>query len=69
MFNPDIDTYFFSFWKEPRKREKTELIRKREVDRSRMKVIEYRIATRIEKLQMIYYEVVTYAMRIFRRTS
>ena len=53
MFNPDYDTYFFSFWKEPRKREKTELIRKREVDRSRMKVIEYRIATRIEKLEFI----------------
>lgn len=53
MFKPDYDTYFFSFWKEPRKREKTELIRKREVERSRTKVIEYRIATRIEKLQLI----------------
>jgi len=45
-----MNTYFFSFWKEPLKRENTELIRKREVESSRTKVIEYRIVTRIEKL-------------------
>jgi hypothetical protein len=45
-----MNTCFFSFWKEPLKRENTELIRKREVESSRTKVIEYRIATRIEKL-------------------
>jgi hypothetical protein len=48
-----MNTYFFSFWKEPRKRENTELIRKREVERSKTKVIEYRMATRIEKLNLI----------------
>jgi hypothetical protein len=45
-----MNTCFFSFWKEPLKRENTELIRKREVESSRTKVIEYKIATRIEKL-------------------
>ena len=48
-----MHTYFFSAWKEPLKREKTELIKKSEVESSRTKVIEYRIATRIEKLYLI----------------
>ena len=48
-----MHTYFFPAWKEPLKRENTELIKKREVESSRTKVIEYMIATRIEKLYLI----------------